>query len=287
MSATTNEQQQQQAPTAELFEFIIGGATYRYTSHQQSLTMTTGGFFYSAVPIKRGEFEIGTNAIKADTTIVINISGTVFGTLQNTNNLPIRVIIRKCLVADIDDNYKVFDGQVRKLYYHYQEATLECSGGGYHLDRIIPTVHVQQHCNNILFDTRCGLNKNDYEIQAIVTGINYDYGIEYGFGGYLELQNYIPDSFGNNLSDYDNGYYNGGTIKKNDEYVKIILCDFPGFRILYRPEIYTGDIVSVFPGCNKGPFTCSNTFDNLTNFIGFPYLPSLSPADWGIQNSST
>ena len=35
----------------------------------------------------------------------------------------------------------------------------------------------------------------------------------------------------------------------------------------------TGDTFNIYPGCDKLQGTCTNKFNNLTNFRGYPYVP--------------
>lgn len=38
-----------------------------------------------------------------------------------------------------------------------------------------------------------------------------------------------------------------------------------------------GDVVSLYPGCDRSPTICDEKFDNLDNFGGFPFMPGESP----------
>ena len=292
MSAKTNETLAQQEPTAELFSFTYLGGVYRYTSHQKNLVNSVGDL-YVAVPIKRTGFQIEGGAGVMRMSITIVFKGTIFESLRNTNNMPIDISITKCLISNIEDNYRVFTGRVMRIQYSRQECIMEVIGGGYELERENPTVYVQEGCNNMLFDSTCALAKGAYEIQARITDINYAWGFDFGFGGVLLLENYTPDSFGNNLNDYRNSYYLGGNIRIGNEYVMIKFCDpVTGPTNFYTHHqlsgnISAGDVVTVLPGCNRLAYTCKNTFDNIDNFVGMPYLPSINPILWGIKEITT
>ncbi|MBU2249211.1 MAG: DUF2163 domain-containing protein [Gammaproteobacteria bacterium] len=292
MSALTNEQQQQQAPTAELYTFNYCGSSYRYTSHQQSLK-NNAGFEYIAVPIKRSKFQIEENAPISNMTISIVFNGTIFESLRNTNNMPIDMYISKCLLSNIDDSYKIFAGRIINIQYLRQECCLDVVSGGYELERKIPTVYVQEKCNNMLFDPTCSLNKTNYEIQARITNTTVYLQSDYGRSCGIELQNYVNDSFGNGITDHIYTYFIGGYIKNNNEYADILFCEpwnAPSlFRTRWHPgsNFNVGETVSVFPACDRTPTTCKNTFDNLKNFVGMPYLPCLNPVLYGIKEIGT
>ena len=41
--------------------------------------------------------------------------------------------------------------------------------------------------------------------------------------------------------------------------------------------------MDAYPGYDGSPATCVDKFDNLDNFVGFPYIPSKNPVVWGIK----
>jgi len=289
MSAETNELLAQQEPTAELYTYRYLGSDYRYTSHQKNLTDGSGNL-YIAVPIRRTEFAIKTGAPKSTITVDMIYSGTIFESLRDINNMPITLTIKKCLISNIDSSYTVYTGSVRALSYERQIVTVWCDGGGYEIDRDIPTVKIQELCNNMLFDSKCSLERTVYELRARVTSISTIWSARLGIGGTIVLENYTNDSFGEGYTDKASGYYKNGYMLFNNNYVSIrdnMQIDSALWPLFPVPGLSVGDVVTLIPGCDKQASTCNNTFDNLTNFVGMPYSPSLNPSIWGVKRITT
>lgn len=136
----------------------------------------------------------------------------------------------------------------------------------------------QKTCRHVLYQNGCNLSASDFAIQADVTaiagtsvtatqaGLQADgyftggmiqYGQYYGYiinhvGTALTLQRplrYLEDNF--NLAGYGQNYGN----------------------------LYGGDAVYLYPGCNRTRQICLSKFNNLLNFGGFPWIPSRNPFD--------
>jgi hypothetical protein len=148
---------------------------------------------------------------------------------------------------------------------------------------MIPTPILQSTCNNVLFDGTCGLIRSVYETKVMVTSISNEGNI-YGDGSILGLTNYTADGNGRQYSSRNPSYFLRGVLEYNGEYAGIINSDagFVQLNMRLSNSVQVGSVVSIYPYCDKNPSTCLNTFNNLTNFVGFPYLPTVDPAKWGI-----
>ena len=284
MSAETNELLQQQAQTAELYMFTYNGATYLYTSHQENLSETVANTKWIAIPIKRSEYTIGIGGAVSSMRIDIYFKGTIFESLRSINNTIIDVVIAKALITGINDNYIFYKGKIKKIAYERQVAQIECISGGFELDRIIPTPVIQQNCNNVLFDSVCSLIRSKYELRVRITSIS-NTGNTYGYGSTIGIENYTADGLGAQYSSYDPSRFVSGVFQANDEYANIMYSGVEEITLSMKlsDSVQVGSIVSIFPSCNKLPATCLNTFNNLTHFVGFPYLPTADPEKWGIE----
>ena len=59
------------------------------------------------------------------------------------------------------------------------------------------------------------------------------------------------------------------------------------FTVRFRfVELEVGDTVTVYAGCNKSVSTCRDKFNNLDNFLGFPYTPTESSVLRGRQGKT-
>ena len=43
-------------------------------------------------------------------------------------------------------------------------------------------------------------------------------------------------------------------------------------------ELTTGQTVVAIPGCDGRAETCRDTFNNIVNYLGFPFIPAENPA---------
>jgi hypothetical protein len=48
------------------------------------------------------------------------------------------------------------------------------------------------------------------------------------------------------------------------------------------PKILVGDNVTLTAGCDRTRATCVAKFNNLANFMGFPYIPTKNPYSSGL-----
>ena len=77
----------------------------------------------------------------------------------------------------------------------------------------------------------------------------------------------------------EDGYFTGGHIIFGDETRTIV--DHVGsiVTIMYKfKELEDNDSVDAYPGCDGKIETCKDKFDNLLNFLGFPFIPVENPA---------
>jgi len=132
---------------------------------------------------------------------------------------------------------------------------------------IVPPLVYSSFCNNTLFDSRCGLNKNDYLVETVVATADNGSSLASSiFGSYPE------------------NYFTNGYVEYNGEY-RMITYHSPADNKIYLHAPFDDDVnnkkVRVYPGCDKTAQTCKNKFNNLENFLGFPYIPNKNPTIWG------
>jgi len=131
---------------------------------------------------------------------------------------------------------------------------------------VVPPLVYSSYCNNTLFDVRCSLSRHDYRRTTTVAVVH----------GGSALQSSLFSSF-------PADYFTYGYVRYRDEY-RMITKHTGDLVYLHAPfdQDVDGKIVEVYPGCDKTPQTCQNKFNNLANFLGFPYIPSKNPVLWGI-----
>ncbi len=119
-------------------------------------------------------------------------------------------------------------------------------------------------CRHKLGDSKCTVNLASYTVTGSAAGASD----RRTFG---DLSRGEPD-----------GTFNGGLVTwtsgQNAGLSMEIKSFYGGIFELWLPmpyDITGGDGYSIYAGCDKRFDTCRNTFNNLVNFGGFPYLPGL------------
>jgi len=75
------------------------------------------------------------------------------------------------------------------------------------------------------------------------------------------------------------GWFIGGLMEFGVEKRTIVMHVGNVITIAYRMvNLADNDSVDVYPGCDGRNITCRDKFDNIINFLGFPYIPIENPA---------
>ncbi len=160
----------------------------------------------------------------------------------------------------------IFVGQLKKISFKGNQASVDCVGFEYFLKKSIPRFRYQINCNWQVFDGRCLLPKITYKVPATIT-----------FGATNRILN--SATFGG----YADGYFTGGLIEHGDE-SRIAIAHVGNDITLAYPMrgLLTGESVDAYPGCDGRPETCRDKFiitgSNLIHFFGFPFTPVENPA---------
>lgn len=120
----------------------------------------------------------------------------------------------------------------------------------------------QSLCNHQLYDSRCKVDRNDYTVTATVTKVE-------------DIQITVNDTV------YPNDSLNLGTILNlaSGEARSIINNTDNVIQVTYPfINIEVGDTVELSLGCDHARLgSCKNTFNNVTNYGGFDFVPVNNP----------
>lgn len=265
MSFSTNLQTTEQTALPELYEFVSGAQTERYTSFASGLTFR--GNFYKAAPLKRSGFSEDTQFGNVKVTITAPLFETLIHYLANQPIEPTRVTIYRALESDLSDYRILFSGFIKQVSMRDRLASAVCESNSQVLSAKIPTVIYQSFCNHSVFDSGCGLNNLDWRVMALISTV--------------ESATLTSTSF----AAFDDGYFIGGQIRYDSDLRLITnhLDNTVTLQIPFDSRVKVGTTVEVFPGCDGSPTTCKNRFNNLTRFLGMPYIPSHNPVLWGFR----
>ena len=256
------EEADQRKP-AELYHiWRDGGEHWRYTSGD--VTVTYDGEDYEPATLERSQVKYDS---KLDiVTMEIRAAYLTDAVLKYIAVNPLEVLWVSVMKIHRDQDPLevdvVFIGQIKNVSFKGAQAKVACVGFEQFLKKTVPRWRYQLTCNHILFDNYCSLTKVDYKIEAVIT---------------LDETETILSSATFALQ--DDGYFIGGEVVFGVEARTITAHVGTDITLIYRMEnLENGNTVKTYPGCDRRIETCRDTFDNIINFLGFPFLPKENPA---------
>lgn len=252
----------------ELYEFTNGGLHYYYTSADHNVTHD--GKTYTAYAIKRTAIEVtmekGRNNL----------------TLRAQRNLPVADIFRvqppsSVVTLNVYRLHEDDPGQERVVIWmgrvlnckweKTSEVVIHCEPVTGSLARPGLRRLYQRQCPHVLYGTKCGINKFDYQTSAELTAISGTTLTSPAFGG--EANDYFAGGF----IEFD--LIDGNTDRR------LILSHTGNNVVISIPssDLYVGITVRAYPGCNHTTSVCNSKFGNILNYGGQPMIPSKSPMD--------
>jgi uncharacterized phage protein (TIGR02218 family) len=256
----------------ELYKIWSGTADWHYTNGDVEVDFNDGTVevpdihTYEPATIGRGSTEY--NSTLDVSTLKIQFSGISEPVVQYIAQNPIDIIWIEVsrLFRDQDPLEKsvIFIGQIKTVSFKGVSAEAECVGFEHFLKMQVPRRRYQITCNHQVFDAGCALTGEITEpVPASVT---------------LDPTKTILTSA--TFGDYDAGYFTGGLAVFGSEKRTIVAHSGNTVTLNFKMINLTIDdsIVDVYPGCDGRIETCRDKFDNIDNFLGFPFIPDENPA---------
>jgi len=256
----TYENSTQDGQPLECYKFVYGDSTYLYTSSRFAVALTlnsgsaTNTETYTATHIKRNNIKPSSQGDSSSAIITVDKDNAVAALFKGTPpNKPVTVSVIRLHDQDHAAYDTVFVGEVTQATYHDSECELTVKIENW-LDRKLPHFERQFFCCNVIYDSTCGLNKEDYAKTIYIDGVA---GL----------------TITADLSGLEDNYLAGGLMYYGDDVRMITSNTSTTLTIRYPfPSTPMGNVV-ICPGCNKLFKTCASCFGNTLNFTGFPYVP--------------
>lgn len=276
MSFEPYETSVEEGQPIELYTFVMGATTYRYTSNEVDVVHGTLGTF-TAIPISRGSIEA--NKAKDGDKIEIKIPAS-YPVAQNFVNSipgkPILMALRRMHRPDPAEQTVVFfNGIVRQARFEANRtvAILLVNSLMSAENRQVPRLTFQGLCNHMLYDARCQIDENDpaWKHTLPVSAVS---------GRQLTVDGAGAVASGAGLPDF----FEGGFIAFDSDY-RLILTQSGDLLTLQTPFALSplGQNVIVNAGCKHRIIQdCRDKFNNVDNYGGFPYVPLKNPFTTGI-----
>lgn len=245
----------------ELYRFTRGLRVWTYTTADTKITFN--GEEYIPSTMRRGDLPI--NEEKNTSTLDLFLDPTielVTDFIAGATPTPTGLILmrRHRDEASATEQAVLFVGQVGLVEFSEGEVHFTCVPIQQSVQRRVPRWLYQTQCNHMLYDVNCGINPALYTFAGHITAIS-------------GLDVTVPEAAGKL-----DGYYNGGFFKDGDTFIFIQTHVGTILHVLaLTVKVLVGDNITTTAGCDRSRATCIAKFNNLENFMGFPYIPDKNP----------
>lgn len=191
--------------------------------------------------------------------------------------------------VDYDDDMRmIFRGIVDSVGFDDLTVQARCVTQMMREDMPIPRFFYQKMCNHFLYDDRpgsCNVNRALFTVSLTISALNRQ-------SGYIEfnlLTSINIDSPSRSLTITAETFQGGVVLDLFGNEMGIMVCETlagPKVRLwlLWMPlTLAAGQTVDISMGCIRIKRVCHDTFHNLPNFGGTPYVPVGNPAVDGLK----
>lgn len=249
-----------------LYEFALGSKVWRYCGGQNDLNFN--GELYPAFGIAHDGYSSSGNPTSDDLNInasaKIEVAALFNGTPPSDT---IRCAIRTLHFGDTEAPV-VWSGIVKSMKrVSTVEVIFNCNSLLSTLNRNGLRLSWQRGCPHALYDRQCRVDPASYATVVQVSAVT---GTSLTALGIAAL---------------GDGYLDGGFLSFSGQYgttERRAIEMHMGNRIDLLGStdgIEVGQMIAVYPGCNRTTSMCMSKFGNLDNYGGFPHLPNKSPFD--------
>jgi uncharacterized phage protein (TIGR02218 family) len=250
----------------ELYRFVGSLDVYTYTSGNRAVTYNTETF--RPIPITRSSIKLGD--------------------VTEKNELKVSLPITTKLVIDYGfdipppeltlEIYRVH-GETGAVQPWFKGSVVSITMEGITASVMIPSIFsaymgsefpnvvYQSQCNHPLYSPMCGVNRDDFKLEGVIDSIIDETKIRVTAA-----------------ADKPDGWLKAGEIVTESE--RRLIVEHTGSELTlnypFRSMVIGMDITA-YAGCKHDIETCNGKFNNLVNFLGFPYTPSLNPFIKGLR----
>lgn len=261
----------------ELYILVVGGTTYRWNNSED--TITIDGNDYTPIAIERSKISQGPE--DRNQTVTFTVPGSVQFVTPYINSVPAAqavMTVQKLHRGDFPspEVVTIYRGVVKAVNFddeNGRKSEIATQPFISSLSRPIPRFVYKGLCNNVLYDDFCQVDDTDpsYRASLDVTAVS---------GNQLT----IPG-----LAAFGNGWFDGGLIETSGQGdARMILSQVGDTVTLHLPfsQAVLNQTVTVLAGCAHTIAICKSKFDNVINFGGFAFVPTLNPFESGIDPST-
>jgi uncharacterized phage protein (TIGR02218 family) len=274
MTFDAQETSRESGSVLELYEFVLGLDTFRFTPFQRDVTWS--GLNYTATTISRSKTGASIEDVAGQVTITTTIDNPVAA--KFIPNVPGSVGSVRILRAHINDPAEEtvlsFEGFIANVTLDGElEAKILCNPNTKIFDRAAPRFTYMGLCNHILYDARCKVDISLFDFTGLVSAV---------VGNDITV---------NGASGLGAGFFVGGFARfpaGSTEDARMILAQSGDTMTLLLPfaETILGSDIDLFAGCDHSLAICESKFANVINYGGFPFVPRKNPFNTRLRGGS-
>lgn len=246
------------ARPVEVYLFSLSTMTYAYTNFYRDKQY--GGVVYKAAPISHGELAPTIETGKEfDITVPRdNAVAALFYTVPPQEPIYVRIVRLQETNSSQADALLI--GRVRSCEFEDAEATLKVIYGKGISDKKFPRITQQPYCMRVHYDQYCGINREQFKVEATLTKAE---------GRYLYAETF---------REYPTNHFAYGLAEWQGQLRTVIASSGDKIALRFPFVGYPTGQMTVYPGCSKTPEACAQ-WNNSDNFLGWPWIPEKNPVD--------
>tara|TARA_R110002126_G_scaffold77661_1_gene193496 strand:- start:1045 stop:1905 length:861 start_codon:yes stop_codon:yes gene_type:complete len=275
MSFSDQEQSTEGGAPIELYT-ITGSDTFYYTSAAEAYTLD--GITYEPAAISRTAPMISGKESSGTITVKFPFNNAfVSRYLGGVPPAPDRISIQQIHTSDATAEATPFwSGSVSSVKFSSKEASVVLLGIMGRLNDMIPSQTFSWMCDHNLYSKQCRVPESSHTYSFSIVGISPD-----GVTVTLSDQGQADAKLSSDVA-----YFNGGTFltgvdgsqrmgvnftptSATNTYTLVLLVPVQG--------LVEGQAITFTAGCDKSVDTCLIRFNNVLNYGGFPFVPTLNP----------
>jgi uncharacterized phage protein (TIGR02218 family) len=245
-----------QGSPIELYHFQRGLENWYYTSYDDDVVFSSNT--YLSTQIGRSDIEWQQEIEKSEITVSVPRNNTMIApyVVYPPTEIMLLTIYREHFY-DGDSEYLLYwQGRMLNVEFKGSIADMTCETTFTSMKRPgLRRKHTPQ-CPHVLYGGKCGLNDQTFRVNGSLvdsTGVTIS-SVQWGT--------------------YPDGYFTGGRVVY-DTYQRRDILDHTGNILTLNAPLegaIPGQSVAAYPGCAHNLSDCTNKFNNVINYGGFPYF---------------
>lgn len=251
----------QEGQPIECYRFTYKDMSYLYTSNRFDVNLTikedqaTRTETYTADYIKRDNMKSQGQGNPVNLTVTVSKDNAVAKLFQGAPpDKPVLLQIMRLHDQDHTSFDRTFAGEIIQANFKDSECDLTVKIENW-LTRKLPNMNRQFFCNNVIFDSKCRLKKEDWAASIYIDRVD---GLKV---------------YASQLAAYGEDYFAGGLFYYGDNVRMIDSNKDDALTLRYPFSSTPMNTVTIYPGCDQLFKTCALRYDNTLNFSGCPYVP--------------